>query len=294
MKHKTLHSNSKRLTTIVSLLLLCLAACNKNNDSSSSNGPANADCSGYRYYNPSVPGGYSSAVYDPSRNTCIDPLTGQGYGAPISNYLSFFSQNWDRSNYSTFNSIQSINAYNPVRNMTITNGGVYQTFLRKAMGVCDRQQSTGGTASCTAWISGGLDLVLQASTTSNTTAQITVRAWPQQSYGASYNYSFPNAGQLLASFFGFPVFSNVGAYLNPLALSLTMSPINNSAGFEGRAYGDAYSTANRSLIQLQVATGKLTNTSFQYTFNFEGSEFARGTFQRCQTVDCGTSSFFGN
>lgn len=272
-----------------------LSACNKSSDGTSSSSPAyTMDCSGYRYYNPNVAGGYSTAVYDPNQNTCVDPTTGQVYGQPVSNYLSFFSQNWDGSNYSSFQYVNSYVYYQPIKNMSVVNSATYQLFLKKAMGVCDQNQTSGGIASCSAWVNGGLDFVLQAGTTTTNAARLTMRSWPQQQSSYSYSYSFPNAGQLLAAFFGFPIFYRTGAYLNPLSLDLTLSPINNSAGFEGRAYGDLNSLANRSLIQLQVATGKLDNTSFQYKLFFEGSEFARGSFQRCQTVDCGTMSFFGN
>ncbi len=285
------------LVLISSLVMVGLSACNKSSDSGNSSGGGYAgttDCSGYRYYNQNT-GGYTTTVYDPARGTCVDPITGQAYGQPVgTNYLSFFSQNWDGSTYSNFQYVNSYNYYNPVKNMTITNSSTYQSFLKKAMGVCDQGQSNGGTASCSTWASGGFDLVLQAGYATNTTARVTARAWPQQQGYYQFNYSFPNAGQLLASFFGFPVFAQTGAYLNPLALDLTLSPINNSAGFEGRGYGNYYSQANRSLIQLQVATGKLENASFNYTLSFEGVTFATGKFQRCQTVDCGTMSFFGN
>lgn len=286
-------SHSKTMLLLLSAVFISLSACNKKSDDTSSTNynPGSGDCTGYRYYNGT---GYSPSVYDPSQGACIDPLNGQVYGQPVGQYLSFYSQNWDGSNNPSFQYVYSYNAYAPVKNMSVVNSSVYQVFLKKAMGVCDRGQTNGGTASCSQWANGGLDFVLQVGNITSSQARLTIRAWPQQNSYYNYNYSFPNAGQLLASFFGFPVFSNAGIYLNPLSLDLTLSPINNSAGFEGRAYGDYNSMANRSLMQLQVATGKLENSTFQYKFFFEGSEFARGSFQKCQTVDCGTMSFFGN
>lgn len=211
-------------------------------------------------------------------NQCVYPngTTTAAGGTLLSNVgASFYSENWRD------------------RNLTITDGGLYQSFLGKAMGVCDREHSTGGTASCSSWAAGGLDLVLQSTNAQNNTMRITFRAWPQTNQYYNYSYQLPSLGQFLAGMFGFPVFSNTGAMRNPLPLDLTVSVVNNNQGFEGRGYGDYYTAANRSLMQVIVNNGKLENTSFDYQFAFEGQVMATGKFVRCTQPDCGTVQLFG-
>lgn len=211
-------------------------------------------------------------------NQCYYPngTTTAAGGTLLNNVgASFYSENWR------------------TRNLTITNGGVFESFLNKAMGVCDRAHANGGTASCSSWVSGGLDLVLQSTNAQNNTMRITFRAFPQTNMYYNYSYQLPSLGEFFAGMFGFPIFSNTGAMKNPLPLDLTVSVINNNQGFEGRGYGDYYTAANRSLMQLIVNNGKLENTSFDYQFAFEGQVMATGNFIRCTQPDCGTVQLFG-
>lgn len=278
-----------KITVLLFFAAVTLAGCNRNNTASVGDGGSGLVASGYCT-------GYINSVYDPTRNVCIDPATGAVIGNAIQpNSISFYSQAWDGSQYSTFPQyIYGYAQYAPQRNMTITNTAVYREFLKKAMSVCDAGQTNYGTADCSAWVNGGFDIVFQVPTYTSNQMRITFRAWPQQNPYFTYTGSFPSAGQLLAAMFGFPVFSRVGAYRNPLTLELVVSPINNSQGFEARGYGDVYTLANRSLIQVQVATGKFESAAFNHQLAFEGQVFATGQFKRCVTFDCGTNNFFGN
>ncbi len=281
--------SARKAAGIAIFVALIFAGCNRNNTASVGDGSSGLVASGYC-------SGYINSVYDPSRNVCVDPNTGSIIGnAILPHSLSFYSQAWDGNQFSMFPQyIYGYAQYVPQRNMTITNTSVFRDFLKKAMSVCDAGQSNYGTADCSAWINGGFDIVFQVPTLNANTMRITFRSWPQQNPYFTYTGSFPSAGQLLAAMFGFPVFSRVGIYRNPLTLDFTVNPINNSKGFEGRGYGDVYTLANRSLIQVQVATGKFENTSFTHQIAFEGQVFATGQFKKCVTFDCGASDFFGN
>lgn len=274
----------------LSLLIAFQTGCNRGGSTASVEG------GGYGALATTCTSYSANAVYDPARATCVDPVTGQVFGPPTnSNYISFYSQAWDASDYTSFNAVYNYNYYAPRRNMTIVNATAYRNFLKNAMSVCDAGQSNYGTASCNAWVSGGLDLVFQSSVYNPNALVATFRSWPTQS-SAIYGYSgsFPSVGQLLAQMFGFPVFSRVGAYRNPLALTMQVSPINNSQGFEARGYGDFYTNANTRLVQIQVAKGKLQDNTFEHQIAFEGQIFAKGHFKRCVQDDCGTRAFFGN
>ena len=185
--------------------------------------------------------------------------------------VGFYSENWHD------------------RNLTASGSGLSE-FLKNAMGVCDRGASNGGTASCATWAAGAFDIVMQTSNTQANSLQITFRAKPAPS---NYGYSLPSGSQLAGALLGFPVVGNPGAVRNPLQLNMTVSVINNYQGFEARGYGDFYTTANRSLIQVRVAQGKLEDAGFNYYLSYRGQDIAQGRFQRCNTADCGLSQPFG-
>lgn len=172
-----------------------------------------------------------------------------------------------------------------LRNLTVSNSTGMKEFLKKAMGVCDRTHSTGGVYDCGSWVSGYVKILLSGVGTNSMIASF--YAYPTTNQYYWYGYQLPSLSQFFAGMFGFPVFSGyAGIMRNPLPLNLTVSAINNSQGFEGRAYGDLYTQANRSLIQVQVATGKAGDASFNYQIGFEGSVIMNGTFVNCQTGYC--------
>lgn len=174
-----------------------------------------------------------------------------------------------------------------------TTGTGLQEFLKNAMGVCDRNHIDGGLAGCSAWTAGAFDIVMQAPNAQTNTVQVTFRAKPRTNANSYYAYSLPSAGQLAGAFFGLPVVGNPGAVRNPLQLNMTVSVTNNYQGFEARGYGDFYTTANRSLIQVQIAKGKLEDSRFDYRIAYRGQIIVTGTFVRCNSADCGLSMPIG-
>ncbi|HEY8271439.1 MAG TPA: hypothetical protein VIG33_11170 [Pseudobdellovibrionaceae bacterium] len=188
--------------------------------------------------------------------------------------VGFYSENWHD------------------RTLTPAGNGLSE-FLKNAMGVCDRNHSNGGLAGCSAWAAGAFDIVMQAPNTQSNSVQVTFRAKPQMGQFANYAYSLPSAGQLAGALLGFPVVGNPGAVRNPLQLNMTVSVTNNYQGFEARGYGDFYTTANRSLIQVQIAKGKLEDPRFEYRIAYRGQIIVTGTFIRCNTADCGLAMPIG-
>lgn len=173
--------------------------------------------------------------------------------------------------------------------------GGMQAMLRDAMGVCDREHISGGLASCQAWSTGAFDVVLWADGGSLSNAvTLVVRAVPGQQLNGfgSYAYSLPNFKEfLLTALTGWNV-SNPSGVFNPLVLEGSIWPVNNSQGFEVRAYGPRVSHAWNKLIQFQVAQGKLEDTSWNYQLLFNGQSAARGTSVRCTSQFCGMDSSY--
>jgi hypothetical protein len=188
--------------------------------------------------------------------------------------IGFYSENWHD------------------RTLTPSGSGLGE-FLKTAMGVCDRGHSNGGLANCNAWMAGAFDIVMQAPNSQTNTVQVTFRAKPQVGLNSNYAYTLPSAGQLAGALLGFPVVGNPGAVRNPLQLNMTVSVTNNYQGFEARGYGDFYTTSNRSLIQVQIAKGKLEDSRFDYRIAYRGQIIVTGTFVRCNTADCGLAMPIG-
>lgn len=175
-------------------------------------------------------------------------------------------------------------------NLSVTGTAAMREFLREGLGVCDRTGTVGGTYDCTAYISGFIDMVIQApnATSQNLTATFRVGA-RNNAFGGygSYGYQLPSTwGEAL---FGIPSSQTYyGATRNPLQLNMAVSVINNNAGFEARGYGDFLTGANRSLIQIQVDNGKLDNSyGFNYRVLYKGATMFQGNMVRCQSADCG-------
>lgn len=164
-----------------------------------------------------------------------------------------------------------------------------KNFLRDAMGVCDREHSNGGLADCSAWTQGKFDIVIRAESPQSTNLVATFRAAPMVNPYSNYAYSLPSATQAIAGFFGLPMMPNPMPALQRLNLDMVVSVTNNYQGFEARGYGAAMTYANRSLVQIQVAQGKLEDQYFSYRVAYRGEIIINGQFRRCTTVDCGLS-----
>lgn len=201
----------------------------------------------------SCPAG-STLVNNGGSSLCQGP---QGLTTPI--YSSLEGTGYSSDNY----------CYNSLK---ITNTTQVQKFLKEAMGVCDQNATSGGSAACTAWSAGRFRVNLSAG---NGLTGLQFYAYPQAS---NYYYSLPKFSDFISGLIGFPIYnSNSYATRNPLSLSMSTFQINNSQGFEGRQYGDLYTLANRSLIQVQVAQGKPGDAYFAYSIAYEGITFMTGT-----------------
>lgn len=166
-------------------------------------------------------------------------------------------------------------------NAKITNTSVYRSFLKKALQVCDQAHSSGGIYDCGSWATGQFQLNVQTVSAQSTELRATFSAYPTTNSYYWYGYSLPSATDFFYGMLGFPVYTAAIVTLNPLPIDkMVVSLINESKGFEARAYGDARTVANRSLIQLQVLEGKLDQSAFDYQVGFEGQIFVKGRLQR--------------
>lgn len=174
--------------------------------------------------------------------------------------------------------------------LSITGTATMREFLKEAMGVCDRTGTVGGIYDCSSFMNGFVDLVIQAPTAATQNLTTTFRvANRNNAFGGNgyYGYQLPSTwGEAL---FGIPSSQTYyGATRNPLQLNMAVSIINNNAGFEARGYGDFYTGANRSLIQVRVENGKLDNAyGFNYSVLYKGATMFQGSMVRCQSADCG-------
>lgn len=161
-----------------------------------------------------------------------------------------------------------------MRNLSISNSTKIREFVKEAMGMCDQGQYSGGTSDCSAWANGYYQVELE---TNGSQAAVRISAMPTST---GYYYSIPSFSDFFLGMMGFPVYlSNpVSAPRNPLTLSLTLYPINNSQGFEGRSWGDPSTLAARSMVQVQVNTGKAGDPIFSYQIAYEGTYILSGNF----------------
>lgn len=172
------------------------------------------------------------------------------------------------------------------RNLTITDGATFKEFIKKVHSVCDQAYNTGGIYSCDSWVNSYFRVVYQASSQYPSKSRIMFMTYPQTSSYYWWGYQLPSWQQFFQGLLGFPVPQQYGQVRNPIALDMTVSNINNSQGFEARAYGAQDTLANKSLIQFQVVQGKVLDQQVSFTISFAGRQFASGTLLRCTHADC--------
>ena len=195
-------------------------------------------------------------------------------------YNGGYCHNPNGQQVGVYNGINFVTDNYYYRNFSIKDGTAYKNFLKTAMGVCDRTQSTGGIYDCSSWVSGYIQIVFQAQTAQTNNVQISFSAYPYSNQNYYYGYQLPSMSEFFLGIIGFPVFDSAGAVRNPLALNMTVSVINQNKGFEARGYGDLYTLGNRSLIQVVIPNGKIEDQQFDYELAFEGVVFATGRFTR--------------
>lgn len=190
----------------------------------------------------------------------VSCINGTGV-VPTSGPVRFYDYNRYFSNYGNY-----VNG-----DLTITNSGAYQQFLKEAMGICDRNiwGWQAGLSDCANWVAGSFQV--EFAIDSSLKPAVSFTAYPAPSY---FNY-FMNIG-----------LTGGGAAFNPLVLSSnnTFSLINNSKGFEIRAQGSYWNGGGLRLIQIQVLTGTLNDGYFNfdlyYPYNNVATKFASGKFKR--------------
>ena len=166
--------------------------------------------------------------------------------------------------------------------------------FKTAMRTCDRNYKDGGLADCDSYMRGFNDIMIFANGSQAQTVQMIVRSMPDTScqspyYCSNYWYSLPSFQQFILGMFGFSTYNNSNVY-NPMSLTMTIWPINNSQGFElrGNAPGyDLYYNSGGLLFQFQVAQGKLEDAAWDYRLVFNGEVAASGRMVRCSTANCG-------
>jgi len=189
--------------------------------------------------------------------------------------------------YSTTNDAGYLGDNFAWKNLTVTDGAVFKSFLKKAQGLCDQAQTSGGIYRCDSWVSSYFRIVYQAARSSKSQSRIMFMTYPQNmNNGYWYGYQLPSWDQFFMGALGFPVPQAYGATRNPIALDMTTSLINNSQGFESRAYGAQDTLANKSLIQFMVRQGQVLDATVAFEIFFEGKAFASGTLYRCTLPDC--------
>lgn len=220
-----------------------------------------------------------------STNTAANPNANNN-GCPEGTYYSngfcynSNGQQWGGYQNGLASSINFVSDNFTYKSFKLSNSGVYREFIKKAMGTCDQAHANGGIYSCDTWVAGDFQLNVQVAATQSTTLKATFAAYPRTNSNYWYGYSLPSAKDFFFGMFGFPVYVQQTYVRNPLPLDMTVSVINDSKGFEARGYGDQWTTANRSLIQLQVFNGKLEQSAFDYQLSFEGKVFATGRLQK--------------
>lgn len=206
-----------------------------------------------------------------------NPLPTPCYGShcvvnPSGSKLSFASQN------------TMMSYYYPAYGNTMQTFSGLRTIMKEAMGVCDRNHSDGGLASCSAWMSGFHDITISANGAQANSVKLIMRSYPYQS-GIYYSYSLPSFDQFFLGLFGFNTFNMQYVY-NPMILEMSINPINNSQGFELRGYGPYWSLGGRKLIQLQVPVGKFEDPQFNYDLYYNAEKVASGSLLRCPNQQC--------
>jgi hypothetical protein len=213
--------------------------------------------------------------------SCVNGLCTNGAwagwnGSPTN--IGFYAQT---SNFGSY-----VQGFTSASSLNLTSG--WKTMLKDAMGVCDRDQSNGGLAGCNDWMNGMHDLVIIMDSSTASTVRVTVRSYPVPTNPYySYSYSLPSATDFFYGLLGFPIMGNPSGFFNPMILTASIWPVNNSQGFEVRSLGPQQSYGWNKYLQLQIANGKVEDQSFQYQLFWNAQLAASGTMIRCQTQTCG-------
>lgn len=199
-----------------------------------------------------------------------------------------------------FNNGYYADNYSGTTSFRITNQTQMKEFFKLAMGVCDRgdkNYQNVGSANCSYYLSGYVDVILQFPAQLNGNALATFIARPRQNPYVNYTGQLPSGWGLIGAALGYLTGGQMyipdpsyytGAYRNPLQLQMVVSPTNNNQGFEARAYGDAWTGYNQTMITIQVLNGNpQAGGNLNFNLMVGNTTAAQGTMRTCQTANCG-------
>lgn len=216
-------------------------------------------------------------------------VSGPQIVVPTNVRMGFFAQNDTMTQYGWQNT-----GVNNVESIYNLHPGMV-SVLKTAMRTCDRQKYSGGLVTCESFLSGMNDIMIYMNGSTVNQVQMVIRSQSVQSMtGFNYWYSLPSFEQMILGYFGFPSGSGACKIYNPMVLTMTVWPINNSQGFElrGNAPGQDYCYNSGALLfQFQVPVGKFEDLAWDYKLIFNGAEAASGRMVRCPTANCGVQGF---
>ncbi len=185
--------------------------------------------------------------------------------------------------------------YSGTSRITVVNATKMKDLFKFGMGVCDRAAYNYGQSNCDSYLTGSLDIIIQFSQTGIANSLIaTFISQPKVNQYYNYQAQLPSGWGLVGAAIGYttglwlpdPNYYT-GAQRNPLQVQMTVSQINNSAGFEARGYGDYWTGLNTTVLAIQVPQGKAEDANLNFNFQVSGVTAAQGIMSRCQTPNCG-------
>lgn len=179
---------------------------------------------------------------------------------------------------------------------TLTPTQNWVNFLRDALGVCDRCQTTIGQAvQCDSWVRGFNMVMLSFAANQSSLAQMAFYTTPYitQTY-YQFAWQFPKIEDFFITLFtGAPAPScNPGQFSPYWATQVTFETQNNGEGFVVYVNnGPLMSRWNLYKLRLYVAKGKIGDQSFNYQLTAidksgHSGDLATGTLTRCKNPNC--------
>lgn len=177
----------------------------------------------------------------------------------------------------------------------------YRTFLRDALGVCDRCSSTSGVGmgealECGSWVKGFNMLMISLAANQGSTHQMSFYSTPKisQSY-FNFAWQFPDIGDFFVTLFtGAPAPScNYGQFSPYWATQVQYDVHNNGQGFVLFVNnGPNPSKWNLFKFRLYVPVGKIGDPSFNFKLSIldkdnKSYDLATGTLTKCTYSNCG-------
>lgn len=205
-------------------------------------------------------------------------------GVPPGSRYAFYSQN-DKMQW-----------YFPGSPAELSVSSGMRDLMKLAMGVCDRQNSSGGLANCSTWMNGFHDIVVLFDGNLSGQARVIIRSYPYQECTpwncSSYYSSLPSFREFFSSLIlGWPTY-NTSPTFNPMIIQGPVSNWNSNQGFKIEALGPqgsllSWNQGTSLPFEIEVETGKIEDFAFPFRLKFQGQLAATGVLRRCNTSNCG-------